>query len=300
MRISPSLELGYMSTIRPVPAYLAGLSFAKRLEVAAAMVVASCTGLTVQSLDPGGGSRQLPDFDMVDDQGQVVGALEVTTTTVAERAQFAARARNLSWEFDELQWVWLVHVTGALPPREIHGQIAPLLRSLEQAGQTGEWIPKLPGLAETDPGALPRSLAAVGVRRACAVHRVDSEPGRVLITQAGPVGPFSVGTVVNAAECELQKPDNIAKLSGRRGRTELCVAGRWYLPSSAVHTRPPRVREGTIQPQVALVARRGDGCLGCGRVGGLVSARGSSLAQRRTNVVRYGASYVQCRPDRHP
>jgi hypothetical protein len=213
-----------MSTLRPVPAYLAGLPFAKRLEMTAAMVVASCTGLTVQSLDPGGGSRQLPDFDMRDDQGKVVGVLEVTTTTVADRAQFAARARNLSWEFDELQWVWLVHVTGAVPPREIHEQIAPLFWNLEQAGQTGEWIPKLPGLAKTDPGALPRPLADLGVRRACAVHRGgSSEPGSVLIAQAGPAGAFSVSTVVKAAECELRKPDNIAKLSGRSGRTELFV-----------------------------------------------------------------------------
>jgi hypothetical protein len=34
------------------------------------MVVASCTGLTLQSLDPGGGNRQLPDFDMRDDRGE--------------------------------------------------------------------------------------------------------------------------------------------------------------------------------------------------------------------------------------
>lgn len=53
-----------------VPAHLAGLPFAKRLETTAAMVVASCTGLTLQSLDPGGGNRQLPDFDMRDDRGE--------------------------------------------------------------------------------------------------------------------------------------------------------------------------------------------------------------------------------------
>jgi hypothetical protein len=212
-----------MSTLQRVPAYLAGLPFAKRLETTASMVVAACTGLTVQSLDPGGGSRQLPDFDMLDDQGEVVGALEVTTTTVAERAQFAARVRSLSWEFGELQWVWLVHVTGEVPPREIHKQISPLLRSLEQAGQTGEWIPRLPGLAETDPGALSRPLADLGVRGACAFHRPGSGPGSVLIAQAGPSGPFSVSTVAKAAECELWKPDNISKLSGRSGRTELFV-----------------------------------------------------------------------------
>jgi hypothetical protein len=202
-----------MSTPQSVPTYLAGLPFAKRLETTAAMVVASCTGLTLQSLDPGGGNRQLADFDMLDDQGEVVGVLEVTTTTVAERAQFAARVRSLSWEFDELRWIWLVHVTGDVPPREIHRQISPPLRSLEQAGQTGEWIPKSPGLAETD----------LGVRRACAVHRVASGPGSVLIGQAGPAGSFSVATVVKTAECELWKPDNITKLSGRSGRTELFV-----------------------------------------------------------------------------
>jgi hypothetical protein len=212
-----------MTALRPVPTYLAGLPFAKLLEITAAMVVASCTGLTLQSLDPGGGSRQLPDFDMRNDQGEAVGVLEVTTTTVAGRVQFAARARNLSWEFDELQWVWLVHVTGEVPPREIHKQISPLLCSLEQAGQTGDWIPKLPGLSETDPGSLSRPLADLGVRGACAVHRVDSGPGRVLIAQTGPAGPFSVSAVVKAAECELRKPDNIAKLSGKSGRTELFV-----------------------------------------------------------------------------
>jgi hypothetical protein len=79
---------------QPIPAYFAGLPFAKRLETAAAMVVASCTGLTLQSLDPGGGSRQLPDFDMLDDQSKSVGALEVTTTTVAERAQFGGGHRS--------------------------------------------------------------------------------------------------------------------------------------------------------------------------------------------------------------
>jgi len=212
-----------MNMRQPVPAYFAGLPFAKRLETAAAMVVASCTDLTLQSLDPGGGSRQLPDWDMLDDQGKSVGVLEVTTTTVAERAQFAARASSLSWEFGELEWVWLVHVTGQVPPREIHAQISPALRSLERAGQTGEWIPRVPGLAETDPGALPRPLADLGVRRVCAVHRRGGGPGSVLVARAGPAGPFSVSTVPKAAECELWKPDNIAKLSGSTGRAELFV-----------------------------------------------------------------------------
>jgi hypothetical protein len=133
------------------------------------------------------------------------------------RAQFAARVRSLSWEFGELQWVWLVHVTRRGSAREIHKQISPLLRSLEQAGQTGEWISRLPGLAETDPGALSRPLVGLGVRRARAFHRPGSGPGSVLIAQAGPAGPFSVSTVAKAAECELWKPDNITKLSGRSG-----------------------------------------------------------------------------------
>jgi len=73
------------------------------------------------------------------------------------------------------------------------------------------------------PARCPRSLADLGVRRVCAVHRPDGEPGSVLVAQAGPAGPFSVSTVPKAAECELWKPDNIAKLSGSTGRAELFV-----------------------------------------------------------------------------
>ena len=193
---------------------LAAMPFGKRQELAAAMVVAASTRLTMKCLDPGGGSEQLPDFSMLDDQGAVVGVLEVTTTTVPARAQFAARVRQHSWDFAELQWIWTVHATGEIPPREIRAQIAPLLRDLENAGKTGDWIPALPGLTDADPSALPRPLADLGVRRACAFHRHDGEPGAVLIGQAGPAGSFSVDTVAQAVERESYKKDRVVPRQG--------------------------------------------------------------------------------------
>jgi hypothetical protein len=225
-----------MSTQQAMPAYLAELPFGKRLEAAAAMIVASSTGLILQSLDPGGGSVQLPDFSMFDEQGDVVGVLEVTTTTDANRAQFMARAGNLSWDFAELHWVWVVHVTGQVSPREIHSQIAALLRDLEQDGRTGDWIPTLPGLRDSDAGGLPQSLVDLGVQRACAFHRRASGPGSVLIGQAGSAGPFSVEAVVKAAECQLKKPDNIAKLSGTAGQAELFLWLDAGTPQAALFT----------------------------------------------------------------
>jgi hypothetical protein len=260
--------MGRMSTQQALSAYLAELSFGKRLETAAAMAVASSVGLTLQTLDPGGGSVQLPDFTMSDAQGNVAGVLEITTTTDADRAQFMARAGNLAWDFAELEWVWVIHVTGKISPREIHSQISPLLQDLEQDGRTGGWIPALPGLREHDDGALPRPLADLGVKRACVFHRQASGPGSVLIGQAGPAGAFSVEAVVKAAECQLRKPDNIAKLfgCGRTGRA-VRVAGRWHCANGAVYPCPPGVRGRACRTQVALAARRGNRSLGCSRSG---------------------------------
>jgi hypothetical protein len=152
------------------------MPYRKRLETVAAMVVEAETGLFLTQLDPGGGSRQLADFTMLGDHGAAVGVLEVTTQTVAARAQFAARARNQEWSFPELECAWAVHVSGIVQPREIRRQIGPPLRALEKAGRTGDWVPAEPGLAETDPGALPAELAILGVVRLCAFGPGPARP----------------------------------------------------------------------------------------------------------------------------
>lgn len=212
-----------MRTWQAMPPKLTALPYAKQLERVAAMVVAAETGLTLKCLDPGGGSTQLPDFSMRDNQETIVGVLEVTTTTVARRAQFAARARKHDWAFAELAWAWIVHVTGEAQPCEIRKVICPLLLALENAGRTGDWIPAQPGLTEADPGALPRDLAGLGIRQVCAFSRPEHGPGTVVLRQAGPAGFLSLNAVTDAADYELHKKDNVAKLSGVNGRAELFV-----------------------------------------------------------------------------
>ena len=151
--------------------------------------------------------------------------MEVTTTTRSERARFGAQVRQQNWQFPNLMWSWSIHANETGDPRRLHRQLAPILLAMEQAGPPEDWLPEQPGLVEPDEGALPTALVNLGVVAACAWNR-HTKPGEawVSVQLRVPGGFFSSQRALTGEiEAELDKTDNIAKLSGFSGRAELFV-----------------------------------------------------------------------------
>jgi hypothetical protein len=74
------------------PPYLMALSYGKRLEMVAAMLVGQVTETELRELDPGGGREQLPDFEIVEPtSASRIGVMEVTTSGPVPRSSSKTR-----------------------------------------------------------------------------------------------------------------------------------------------------------------------------------------------------------------
>jgi hypothetical protein len=215
-----------------MPSFLEELSYKRRLEKVAALLVEHVSGATLKELDPGGGAVQLPDFEILGSDGTPLGVLEVTTTTREHRARFNARARNEDWHFPNLMWSWSIHTaersadnSEETDPRRLRRDLEPILRDLERSGPPEDWLPTRPGLVEPEPGSMPRRLAELGVIQAVAWNRHE-EPGSawVSVQVRIPGGFFASDTAMTReVQAELDKADNRAKLAGSHRRAELFV-----------------------------------------------------------------------------
>lgn len=188
---------------------LTKLSYKKEQELVAGLVVEATTGLTLVPLDPGGGARRLADFETFDSAGQSNGVVEVTTTTIPQRARFNAQVGKQEWSDPNLRWTWSLHVLDTADVKTLRAAIGPELAQLEQAGRTTQWIPEHPGLEPSDPGALPATLRSLGVIEACAI--TEFTPGHVLVQPKIRGGAYSLDAVTSAVQTEIDKPDNLEK-----------------------------------------------------------------------------------------
>jgi len=207
------------------PEALEALSYPKRLEKVAALLVGHVTKAAIEDLDPGGGSKQLADFEILDASRNRIGLLEVTTTTRPDRASLQAQVRKKNWQFPGLMWSWVIFTGTKVGVRHLHKELGPLLRELELAGPPEDLVPEYPGMIGNEKGALPSDLAALGVVEACAYHHHDNQnESWVSVQRREPGGFFSAEHNLTAEiQAELDKPDNQAKLSGDLGRAELFV-----------------------------------------------------------------------------
>ena len=209
----------------PVPPYLETLSHAKRLEKIAALLVGSVTDTELKELDPGGGRHQLPDFEILDpSSADPIGVLEVTTSTRAHRAHFAAQVRKQDWQLPDLMWSWSIHTLPDADPRQLQRELGVILLKMEQSGPPEDWLPEYPGLVDPEEGALPAKLVDLGVVAACAWnHHEHLGESWVSVQMRVPGGSFSTNALTAEVQAELNKADNIRKLSSDLPRAELFV-----------------------------------------------------------------------------
>ena len=149
----------------------------------------------------------------------------MTTTTRSDRARFNARVQRENWRLPGLMWSWSIHTVAAVDVRSLREQLGPVLREMELQGPPEDWVPQLPGMVGTGPGAIPATLAALGVAQACAWHRHDAaNESWVSVQRREPAGSFSTDRALTTeVQAELDKQDNQAKLRKYPGRGELFV-----------------------------------------------------------------------------
>jgi hypothetical protein len=203
-------------------------------ETQAARVVAAVSDCSFRSLDPGGGARQLPDFELLGTRQKRLGVLEVTSTVVGELAAFEAAQARYRIAHDELRFNWyLVSRSASASLKQYEQTLPPLLIAAENRGL----VPRMPTVLEPGfnfrAGEEPEtSLSEQGIWMICALPTTPGHPARVYVkppAQGGAVGPR---LVTEAVQRELGREDNLAKLrtAAVGERAELFV---WLAQGSA-------------------------------------------------------------------
>lgn len=224
-RALPALDAGMI--VQPVvPRHLEALSHTKRLEKVAFLLVGEVTQTQLKELDPGGGGDQLADFEILHPESATrMGVMEVTTTTRSQRARFAAQVRKQPWQLPNLMWSWSIHTNDTADPGQLRRELGPILLAMEETGPPEDWLPERPDFVEPEEGAMPVALVNLGVVAACAwIHHDNPNEALVSVQLSVPGGFFSSqGALTGEVQAELNKADNLAKLSGHLGRAELFV-----------------------------------------------------------------------------
>jgi hypothetical protein len=200
-------------------------------EAHAMAVVTHFLGGRSVAVDPGGGARQLHDFDQVLDSGGVV-AIEITRANDPRDLQFAREVSKNDWQSDALCQTWVVDVRGTPNVRTLRERVIPLLASLEAAAVASahlrhemfddpRYLPRFSAEQRRileEAGALQsgEELCGLGV---CLVYSLGpSVPGGVIIGK-GPIASSTAPSVVtNIASRQACLPDNAAKLAAADDR----------------------------------------------------------------------------------
>jgi len=207
------------------------------MEAQAARIVAACTDSILEPLDPGGGARQLPDYEIQDRPGHRVGVLEVTSTILGDLAAFVSD-RNKIGQIQDSRLVasWFLTTRSAdirFPP--LRKVLPDLIFALQESGYLPPPTPEV---------LIPDFTFALGDEPWTALYRAgigmiagvltSMTPGFIYVKPpaiGGAIGPSQVTEAVQAA---LELPDNLAKLATAAPgeRSELFV---WLADSHAAN-----------------------------------------------------------------
>lgn len=228
-------------------------------ESQAARIVAACTDCLYEQLDPGGGSDQLPDFELRDARQHRIGVLEVTSTAAEDYRTFeSARLKHKILD-SKLRFSWfIVTKSASISVKQLAEALPALLVQAEGMGLT----PKLPFvltpgfnyLAGEEPHT---SLANLGVWILSALPTPKSMAGRVNIKPPAQGGSFGPELVTEVIQRELELEDNLAKLrtAGVSERAELFVWLEFDQAGMALVT--PRITPGLGLPTEGPVLPEG-------------------------------------------
>lgn len=181
----------------------------------AARIVAATSNCLCDQLDPGGGPDQLPDFELRNSRHEQIGFLEVTSTVIGELAAFQTAQAKYKVTDGRLRFNWfLVTQNASANLKTLQRSLPDLLALAEEKG----FVPRLPDvlipgfnfLAGEEPQT---ELHSAGVWMLSALPAIQGMPGHVYVkppAQGGGIGPEMV---TEAVQPELERKDNLAKLS---------------------------------------------------------------------------------------
>jgi hypothetical protein len=182
-------------------------------------------GMTIEPLDPGGGPRSLPDFELVG-EGREPIALEVTTATQQDLLQTRARFESQlaeRIEAPQLRWSWHLYAEVRSDVRRIRRDVVAALDELES-----EWsrvaLPDLMFFGPTNAARSP-SVRVLWQTLGIVWGRAYPSGDGAFVFVSPPSDPrewtdeHPGAFVTEAVEAEAAKADNVRKLA-ESGRSE--------------------------------------------------------------------------------
>lgn len=185
------------------------------LESQAAKIVGFYTGLDVDPLDPGGGTKQLPDFSL-SRNGARVGYLEVTSHLADARQEFPSAKTKHGVKVAHSKFLWLVTLAESANVKALRGPLTSALISIEGDASPLSFVQiQHPDNLRFFPNGLVSEVNArlhgLGVMWIIALEPSDPAiAGTVHLGQDG-VGNFG-GSIDDELNIELTKTDNVAKM----------------------------------------------------------------------------------------
>lgn len=200
-------------------------------------MVTHCLGGAVRRVDPGGGSVQLHDLDVVLSDGRTI-AVEVTRHNSPPALAVLGAIDKRRWESPELSNVWVVNTIATVNVAALHRDVARLLQRLEAAGIAtllvrresfdatmreeeldDEEREERDVLESTGTRDVAEGLARLGVRLAYSLLPAPTG-GEIIVGEASQAGSTAAAVVTDAVEYHAARSDNIAKLEAARDRAE--------------------------------------------------------------------------------
>jgi hypothetical protein len=167
------------------------------------------------SRDPGGGSQQRHDFDVILSNGRVI-AVEVTQHTSKKYLDMLGAIDRCDWDFSQLHYDWNVSIVGTLNVREVEKRIAgPLARLESRDLESLVWRQPTDLAAQLTAEELDavEELHKLGVRIAFRSSSRSGAGGHVHVGEAARAGSIGPEAVVAAVEDCAADTGNEQKLS---------------------------------------------------------------------------------------
>ncbi|MGH9223220.1 MAG: hypothetical protein ACRD2W_05435 [Acidimicrobiales bacterium] len=160
--------------------------------------------------DPGGGSTQMHDFDVVLPGDRVV-AVEVTRHTVSAENASRAETAKREWQFPALGYDWVVDMTVHHDVRHVHREFPALLAEVEAAG-----LDRFDLKHKTPSGPAAEALQAMRAAGARLLYRhieAKAGGGRIILGAASVVGSTAADVLTGVTERYGNLADNARKVA---------------------------------------------------------------------------------------